>query len=86
MTRKRTRLELFIDILNELDSGVDKPTNLMYKCNMSWRPLQEIFKSMVEQGLIKEIGHNKRKIYQITEKGIDTLKFIRRANQLVTVR
>ena len=85
MTRKRTRLELFIDVLTQLSSGVAKPTNIMYKCNLSWRPLQEILDSMVEQGLIETHENKKRRMYGITSKGVETLKYIEKARELVAI-
>ncbi len=85
MTRKRTRLELFIDVLTQLSSGVAKPTNIMYKCNLSWKPLQEILDSMVQQGLIEIYEKKKRRTYGITSKGVETLKYIEKARELVTI-
>lgn len=86
MTKKRTRLELFIDILSEMSSGTCKPTNIMYRCNLSWKPLQEILDSMVQQDLIRVVQKRKRKTYEITEKGMDTLKYIEKARALVAFR
>ena len=85
MTRKRTRLELFIDVLTQLSSGVAKPTNIMYKCNLSWRPLQEILDSMVQQGLIETYENKKRRTYGITSKGVETLRYIEKARELVVI-
>ncbi|RLI04465.1 hypothetical protein DRO38_01185 [Candidatus Bathyarchaeota archaeon] len=76
MIGKRSRLEIYLDVLEKVSRGVSRPTNIMYKCNLSWCPLQEVLKSLIEKGLIEEIEHRNHKYYTITEKGKEILIYL----------
>ncbi|MBS7639065.1 MAG: archaellum operon transcriptional activator EarA family protein [Candidatus Bathyarchaeia archaeon] len=69
MSKKRSRLEIYLEVLETIMSGYSKPTNIMYKCNLSWISLKEILDSLVEKGLVKVVEKNKRRLYLITERG-----------------
>lgn len=69
MSRKRSRLEIYLEVLETIMSGCNKPTNIMYKCNLSWISLKEILDSLIERGLITVVERNKRRLYLITERG-----------------
>jgi len=62
MTQKRSRLEIYLDVLRAIKKGVNKPTRIMYKTNLSWKPLQEILESMTSQEIIKDRGEQKEEI------------------------
>ena len=49
---KRSRIEIYLDILRAIRKGVRKPTHIMYRTNLSWKPLMQILDAMLEQGLI----------------------------------
>jgi len=83
MTGKRSRLEMCLNVLEKINQGVSKPTNIMYKCNLSWRPLQEILRLLTEKGLIEEIKSYDRKYYVATEKGKEILIYLRRVIQML---
>ncbi|OYT48008.1 hypothetical protein B6U79_03440 [Candidatus Bathyarchaeota archaeon ex4484_231] len=76
MTRKRSRLEMYLDVLEKVNAGISRPTNIMYKCNLSWVPLQEILASLIERDLIKEIEKKNKRTYEITERGQDLLRYL----------
>ena len=82
---KRSRLEIYLDILRVIKSGVQKPTRIMYSTNLSWNPLQEILDSLITQNLIVMKEEGSRKSYEITEKGRTALKYFNQAKKLVTV-
>ena len=86
MTQKRSRLEIYIDILRVLKKGERKPTRIMYKTNLSWTPLQEILESMTSQEIIKKIEVNKRKKYVITEKGLNVLRYFEEMMELINIK
>jgi len=90
MSKRRSKLEIYLDVLWIIKDGTDKPTRIMYGANLSWKPLQKILDSMVSQGLITEIesdedSDDKRttKIYKITQKGENTLRYFSRAKELL---
>lgn len=83
MTARRSRLEIYLDILQVVKKGIQKPTRIMYSTNLSWNPLQEILQSMIHQGLIEEKETKNRKRYEITEKGNMALKYFNKTKELV---
>jgi len=76
MTKKRSRLEMYLNVLETVDSGVDKPTNIMYKCNLSWVPMREILALLIGKDLIREVERGSKKTYEITERGRDLLRYL----------
>jgi predicted transcriptional regulator len=89
MTARRSKLEIYLNVLQIVKSGTEKPTRIMYAANLSWKPLQKILDGMTAQGLINgveaEDGDDKRttKIYEITQKGENVLKYFVRAKELL---
>lgn len=83
MARKRSKLEIYLDILRTIKRGVNKPTRIMYRTNLSWKPLQTILESMANQELIRPIEVNKRRKYAITQKGENALGYFEEMMRLI---
>ena len=83
MTGKRSKLEIYVDILRILSRGETKPTRIMYKANLSWIPLQEVFKHLIDQNIIRELETSKRKEYVITDKGRRALRYFEGRTRLI---
>jgi len=89
MTRRRSKLEIYLDVLRVIKGGVNKPTRIMYGANLSWKPLQQVLRALLDQGLVIEIdvsdGGDKRssKHYEITQKGENVLRYFDRAKKLI---
>jgi predicted transcriptional regulator len=84
MSKKRSRLEIYIEVLETIMAGYNKPTNIMYKSNLSWITLKEILDSLVEKGLVTTVERNKRKMYLITEKGRSIVNRLEETYDLLT--
>ena len=78
MSTRRSELEVKMDILRVVGEGWRKPTQIMYKANLSWSALQEHFKSLVNAGLLREEKFAKRSEYDITPPGITLLNDYRK--------
>jgi predicted transcriptional regulator len=80
--QRRSRLEVYLDILMVLSGGPMSPTKLMYSTNLSWKPLNQCVKNLLEQGIIIQIqaksanpaNERRRRLYTLTLKGNDILK------------
>ena len=71
---RRSRFEIYMDIMSALTDGPKNPTRLMYTTNLSWAPLQECLKALINQGLVQESGENSnRKNYALTQRGNDII-------------
>jgi len=91
MSGRRSRFEIYVDILNEIMGGVDKPTKIMYGANLSYKPLKEILHSMLDQGLITEnAGSSKDKrtkfTYELTTKGVNVVRYYSKAKNLIEIK
>jgi len=85
MSKKRSRLEIYLEVLKVIRAGYSKPTNIMYKSNLSWITLQEILGSLVEKGLVAVVEKNERKLYVITAKGKSVLSSLEEAYTILSV-
>ena len=74
MTR-RSRLEIFFDVLAVIDRGHRKPTRIMYKTNLAWTSLQDVFETLIDGGFVHEESYKNSKRYSITEKGRSALSY-----------
>jgi predicted transcriptional regulator len=86
MPSRRSKLEVYIDIMAKIKGGECRPTRIMYKTNLSWRPLRQILESLESQGMIKatESGdHRSRILYSITEKGDNVLKYFEKGKNML---
>jgi predicted transcriptional regulator len=92
MEGRRSKLEIYLEVLQIIKSGTSKPTRIMYQANISWQPLTRILTSMVSQGLVEAVDTNSlsrrkkdkrtRNIYQITIKGDQVLRYFKGAREL----
>lgn len=88
-TLRRSRLEVYLDVLRVIDGGTHKPTQIMYKANTSWVPLQRILGSMGSKGFIREVNARgdrdgrTRRLYEITQKGQNVIRYLSHAGYLL---
>lgn len=89
MPRRRSRLDIVLDVLSSVREGIDKPTRIMYSANLSWKPTQRILRSLVQQGLLREIedtsSKRTKRRYEITEKGARLVRYFERAKDLLVL-
>jgi len=80
---RRSRLEIYMDILKAMNRGVKKPTRIMYLSNISWVPLSNILKFLVEQGVVTVKSEGRREEYFLTEKGREILNVYKKLQSLL---
>ena len=51
---RRSRLEIYFDLLKVVENGVIKPIRIMYKTNLSWKTLHEILSVLVSKNSYKK--------------------------------
>lgn len=89
MTRRRSKLEIYLDVLRTIKGGTTKPTRIMYGANLSWKPLQRILRSMIGQELVEEIdvsdSRDRRTStrFEITQRGESVIRYFDRARGLI---
>jgi len=88
---RRSKLQIYLDVLSVIKDGTQKPTNIMYEANLSWKPLKRVLENMVSQGLVEEIstgGERRRdrrtsRRYELTGKGDNVIGYFRGAKPLL---
>jgi predicted transcriptional regulator len=83
ISERRSRIRLCLDVLKVIDKGVEKPTNIMYKSNLSWSTFKKILSLLESEGLIRCETIGERKRYKITKKGTDALNYYRKAEEIL---
>jgi predicted transcriptional regulator len=71
---RRSELEIKMDVLQVVSQGIDRPTQIMYKANLSWIALQENLKSLVAKSFLREENVGPRRRYELTQTGFDILR------------
>ncbi len=91
MKQRRSRLEVHLDVLYTIRNGVKKPTRIMYGANLSWKPLQRVLGSLINQNLVMEVDpvdpKDKRTsvCYDLTKKGENVLSYFAKASSLIEI-
>ena len=70
---RRSLLQIKVDILKVVASGFGKPTQIMYRANLSWNVLQAQLKSFVASGMLDVEEYGSRRRYLVTPKGMEML-------------
>ena len=88
---RRSRLDIYLEVLKAIRNGTEKPTRIMYEANLSWTILNKVLSILVSQDLVEEIdaseSRDKRsaRIYRITEKGEALIRYFHHAEQLLNL-
>jgi predicted transcriptional regulator len=84
--RRRSRIEVICDILNEALGGANK-TRLMYHCNLNFMRFNRYLQELLDAGLVERVGSNPEGIvlYKTSDKGRELVKVLRKANEFLSV-
>ena len=88
---RRSKLEIYLDVLWAIKRGTRKPTRIMYEANLSWKPLQKILGSMMSQDLIVEIDASGEKdkrtstVYEVTQKGENIITYFNKGRDYLNL-
>jgi predicted transcriptional regulator len=72
---KRSRLEIYLDVMKVLHRGESRPTRIMYQANLSWKPLMQILENLMKQEIIVGSLDHGHAVYRLTKKGFDILEY-----------
>ena len=73
-TCRRSRMEMYFDILHSIDGGEEKPTRIMYKANLCWVVASERIEWLENQGFISSAETEGRRTYHLTDRGRNLLE------------
>lgn len=72
---RRSRLEIYFDVLKAIDNGTDKPTRIMYETNLSWTSVCSVFDALLSSDFIRMEKKKASTRYYITKKGKNALSY-----------
>jgi predicted transcriptional regulator len=82
--RPRSALKIYLDILITVrDEGNTKPTRILYKANLSHDRLVKYLGELTTKGLLDERQEEDSKFYTLTQKGLDFINQIKKAEAFV---
>ncbi len=82
MGRRRSRTELVCEVLESIDSGIHKPTHILYNTKVSWNVYTDIMgmlesKKFIETMASDESSTRNRVKYYLTDDGKQALEGMR---------
>jgi len=82
--RPRSALKIYLDILITVrDEGNTKPTRILYRANLSHDRLVKYLGELTTKGLLDERQDEDSKFYTLTQKGLDFINQIKKAEAFV---
>jgi len=89
---RRIKLEIYLDVLGTIRSGIEKPTSIMSRANLSWKSLQSILGHLLSEGLVDEIdmtsvrGRDRRssRRYKLTRRGKVAFRYFSEARDIIS--
>jgi predicted transcriptional regulator len=66
-------MQVELDILQAICHGVDRPTRIMYRTNLSWSVMQSFLAILQKKELVVTKQDSDRTLYSLTEKGKNLL-------------
>jgi predicted transcriptional regulator len=89
LSSRRSKFQLSVEVLECIKQGEEKPTRIMYSCNLSWKSLKDILENLTEQGLLEKntvFGKKRSKRnYEITPKGENVLQYYNMVSGLIEI-
>ncbi len=83
---KRAKIEIISDILFFIKkTGASKPTNILYKANLSFPLLNKYLNALLEDALIAKMVEGKKMFYKITEKGTKFIEILQELNSMTQI-
>ena len=89
MPKRRTRLEMYFDVLMAMKRGNNNKTSIMNAANISWKTLNEIMGSLMSQGFVEEVktlqwrDRRIRVYYDFTARGEKMMIYLKYHNEIL---
>ncbi|MCS7387072.1 MAG: winged helix-turn-helix domain-containing protein [archaeon GB-1867-005] len=79
---RRSRFEIYLDILEAVAEGNKKPTHIMYRANLSWIRLKKYLNFLISRGLLRQSTNASTCTFSLTRKGREVLAYYKRLERL----
>ena len=86
LSSRRSRVQMSQEVFTAIANGEDKPTRIMYACNLSWSSLLSILSLLESMGFIDDVSvDSDRKSYCVTAKGGEVIRYYDGLQALINV-
>ena len=72
---RRSLLEIYIDVLEVIDKGIDEPERIMHESGLTWTSHRGVLNTLNNKGFIREEKGTNSNRYYITKKGRNALSY-----------
>jgi len=72
---RRSRLDIYFDVLELIGNGTDIPARIIYETNLSWEVGSNVFDTLIRSGFIWEKKEKESVRYNLTTKGRNVLSY-----------
>ncbi len=72
---RRSRVELYVDILQAIANGRESPAKVVYAANLSYDRVVKCLEFLEEQGLVQQNSETMKRRFKITSKGMDVVRY-----------
>ena len=72
---RRSRLDIYFDVLELIGNGTDIPTRIIYETSLSWEVGSNVFDTLIRSGFIWEKKEKESVRYNLTTKGRNVLSY-----------
>lgn len=70
---RRSKMEVFMDIIKVAASGPIRRTHIMYRANLAWTVLKEALETLEERGILRSETKGKEIYITLTDRGFNAL-------------
>lgn len=72
---RRSKMEIYIDILKAVADGRRKPTHVMHHANLPWTRMKKCLDFLLDQSLLVEEEYEGSQIFSLTLRGKEVLAY-----------
>lgn len=88
MSLRRSRFEIYRELLTQVQDGDCQPNRMMYSTELPWYTFNQVIKTLISQKFLVEVDQmdkGSRARYKVTEKGERFLKYLGEALNSVDI-
>ena len=82
-TYRRSRFELYLDVLKAIYNGRRAPSRVVYAANLSYDRVMNCINFLIEQNLVQRIEGINKKRYTITDRGKNVINYFSEIEKLM---
>ncbi|MBS7610531.1 hypothetical protein KEJ19_08295 [Candidatus Bathyarchaeota archaeon] len=83
MEGRRSKLELYVDVLRAVVNGTRTPVRIVYAANLSYDRVMRCLEFLEERGLVKKVEENGKKRFFATEAGISVVRYFNEVERAI---